>query len=186
MDNMLVKDIMVPLMEYAIVSDEANLYEALVALEEAQESFDRNRYKHRAILVLDKNKRVVGKISQSDALRALEPKYDTVSNEKNSFSRYGFSKNYMKKNFDQFDLWSTPINTLVKKAADFNVTSFMYKFDGGEYIYGNATITEAIHLLVIGNHQSLPVKINNDIIGILRLTDVFHEVYKLMMQMREN
>ena len=98
MDNMLVKDIMVPLMEYAIVSDEANLYEALIALEEAQESFDRNRYKHRAILVLDKNKRVVGKISQSDALRALEPKYETASTEKDSFSRYGFSKNYMKKN----------------------------------------------------------------------------------------
>ena len=91
----------------------------------------------------------------------------------------------MKKNYDQFDLWTLPLKKLINKAADYNVKSFMYKFDGGEYVDGNATITQAIHLLVIGNHQSLPVKTNDDIVGILRLTDVFHEIYKVMIEMRE-
>ena len=186
MEDMLVKDIMVPLMEYAIVSDEATLYEALVVLEKAQENFDQQRYRPRAILVLDKNKRVVGKINQRDVLHALEPKYENIFTEKNRFSRYGFSKTYMREIFEQFDLWSTPLNKLVKKAADFNVTSFMYKFDDQEYIEENAPITKAMHLLVVGHHQSLPVKKNNEVIGLLRLSDVFHEVYKLMTKLGEN
>jgi CBS domain-containing protein len=186
MDEMLVKDIMVPLMEYAIVSNEASLYDALAALEEAQKNFDKKIYKHRAVLVLDKSGRVVGEISQNDVLRALEPKYEKLGGKKNSFSRYGFSKTYMGQNYDQFDLWSIPLKKMIKKASEYNVKSIMYKFDGGEFIDANATITEAIHLLVVGNHQSLPVKTKNDIVGILRLTDVFHEVYRVLVEIDEN
>jgi len=53
-----VRDLMVPLEEYATVPEEATLFEAVVALEQAQESLDRNRYKylHRSVLVYDKNK----------------------------------------------------------------------------------------------------------------------------------
>jgi CBS domain-containing protein len=182
MDDMLVKDIMVPLNDYATVSVEASLFESLVALEKAQEKFDQTRYRHRAILVLDKSNHVIGKISQRDVLRALEPKYEKIVEEKSKFSRYGFSKNYMKNIFEQFDLWSKPINQLVKNAAGLSVSSFMYKFDEGESINENASLTKAMHLLIVGHHQSLPVKRNNEIIGILRLTDVFHEVYELMVQ----
>ena len=45
---------MVPLDEYATVSDSATLYDAVLALEEAQEKFDNRPYKHRAILVFNK------------------------------------------------------------------------------------------------------------------------------------
>ena len=60
-----VRDLMVPLEEYATVPEEATLFEAVMALEQAQERLDRNRYKylHRAVLVYDKNKKIVGKIS---------------------------------------------------------------------------------------------------------------------------
>jgi len=51
MDAMKIKDLMVPLEEYATVSDSATLYEAVLALEEAQEKFDHLPYKHRAVLV---------------------------------------------------------------------------------------------------------------------------------------
>ena len=52
-----VKDLMVPLSEYATVTQDATLYEAVLALEEAQEKFEdkHTRYRHRAILVLDKD-----------------------------------------------------------------------------------------------------------------------------------
>ena len=46
-----VRYLMVPLSEYAVVSKEATLYEAVVALEKAQEKFDKTRYRYRAILV---------------------------------------------------------------------------------------------------------------------------------------
>ncbi len=77
-----VKDLMVPLSEYATVLEDASLYEAVVALEKAQaefsnplekapEKFGPKRHPHRAILVLDKDGQVAGKISQLDALTAL-------------------------------------------------------------------------------------------------------------------
>ena len=73
MKTIYVKHLMVPLDEYATVSEEATLFEAVVALEKAQEKLDRTRFKylHRAILVYDKNNNIVGKISQLDVLRAL-------------------------------------------------------------------------------------------------------------------
>ena len=49
----------------------------------------------------------------------------------------------------------------------------MYKPTEGEYINVSATMNEAIHQLIIGNHHSLLVTNGSDIVGVVRLTDVF-------------
>ncbi len=89
MKSYLVKDLMVPLEEYATVTEDATLYEAVLSLEEAQENFEdkHTRYRHRAILILDKDGNVVGKLGQLDVLRALEPKYQDMTEE--SYPRRG-------------------------------------------------------------------------------------------------
>ena len=43
MTKIFVKDLMVPLEEYATVHEDATLYEALTALEKAQEALDRSK-----------------------------------------------------------------------------------------------------------------------------------------------
>ena len=80
MEIITVEDLMLPIEEYATIGEDGTLYEAVKALEKAQEEFDYKHsfYRHRAILVLDKNKNVVGKISQLDVLQALEPKYQDM------------------------------------------------------------------------------------------------------------
>ena len=67
-----VSEVMVPLSEYASVPKGSTLYDAVLALELAQEQFEdkHTRYRHRAILVLDKKGNVIGKVSQMDVLRA--------------------------------------------------------------------------------------------------------------------
>jgi CBS domain containing-hemolysin-like protein len=52
----------------------------------------------------------------------------------------------------------------------------------GEIIAETATLDEAIHQFVIGHHQSLLVTRGEDIIGILRLTDVFTAVFHMMKE----
>ena len=89
-----VKELMVPLSEYATVSEEATMQEAVEALERAQQAFDPTRHKHRAILVLGKDKNVVGKIGQLDVLRALEPKYRDLG-DPDKLSRAGFSQDFL-------------------------------------------------------------------------------------------
>jgi len=56
------------------------------------------------------------------------------------------------------------------------VSEFMYKLDEGEFVEEASTLNEAIHQLVIGQHQSLLVVRNDEITGLLRLTDIFSEV----------
>lgn len=179
MESYLVKNLMVPLSEYATVPDTATLYEAVLALEEAQEAYDHSKYRHRAILVYDKNKRVIGKVSQMDILRALEPKYDEIQS-KSGLTRYGFSKKFMKSMLEYYHLFDDPFEKICFKVGTRSVTQFMSTFSEGEYIEKNATLSEAIHQLILGHRQSLLVIQKKDIVGILRLTDVFAAVFHTM------
>ena len=170
-----VKDLMVPLADYATVPEDATMYEAVMALEKAQQEFDRSRYLHRAVLVYNKNKQIVGKVSQLDILKALEPKYEQIEDSR-SISRFGYSRQFLKKMLDQFSLWDKPLNDICKKASVIKVKDFMYTPTEGEYIEEQATLNEAVHQLVMGHHQSLLVTRGKEIVGILRVTDVFLEV----------
>jgi predicted transcriptional regulator len=177
MKTILVKDVMVPVSEYATVSKDATLYDAVLALEKAQEEFDQNRYRHRAILVYDENGKIMGKISQTAALRALEPKYEQFEMPR---SRYPFAPNFMKSLFNQYDLWNRPLDDICKKAGQKRVKEFVESFDEGEIVQEETSLNEAIHMLVVGQLQSLLVMREAEVSGILRLTDVFHEVFKMV------
>jgi len=172
-----VKDLMVPLSEYATVSEEATLYDVVLALEESQKAFDQTRYRHRAVLIYDKDHKIVGKVSQLDILRALEPKYNKVEE---SAASYGFSRHLLKSMFEQYRLWNEPLVDICRKAAKWKVKAFMYTPSEGEYVDEDASLNEAIHQLVMGHHQSLLAVGRTGIVGILRLTDVFKQVCEII------
>ena len=82
-----VKDLMVPKDEYATISSEETLREAALTLQETQRRMQRlapNRYRDRAVLVVDKNGQVIGKLSMLNVLRGLEPRYDRIEGSKAS------------------------------------------------------------------------------------------------------
>jgi CBS domain-containing protein len=172
---------MVPLAEYATVSEDATLYEAVLALEKAQESYEdkHTRYRHRAILVLDKDGDVVGKLSQLDVLKALEPKYQGLI-ESRGAQRFGLTKEFMRSMLQQYNLFAEPLADICRKAGEKNVKKFMYAPGEGEYVTENASMGEAVHQLIMGHHQSLLVTREKKIVGILRLTDVFAAVFHEM------
>lgn len=74
---------MVPIAEYAVVSQDATLRDAVLELEAAQERYakavdakDGHPHHHRAILVSDGNDNPVGKISQWVVLRAIAGRWE--------------------------------------------------------------------------------------------------------------
>ena len=178
-----VKDLMVPLSEYATVTEEATLYEAVLSLENAQENFEdkHTRYRHRAVLVLDKDGQVIGKISQLDSLRALEPKYQGMLQGEESH-RLGISKQFMKSAFEDYHLFASPLDDICRKAGEQNVKIFMSTPTEGEYVSEDKTLDVAIHQFVMGGHQSLLVTAGEKILGILRLTDVFAALFHKMKE----
>ncbi|MFO7751008.1 MAG: CBS domain-containing protein [Desulfobacteraceae bacterium] len=169
MQTVQVKDVMVPIEDYATVSENAMLYDAVLALEKAQAAFFKSPYHHRAILVYDAHKKIVGKITQMDLLTALEPKYNKMV-DVDVLSRTGYSMDYIK-SFTGF--WKKPLDDICRKAATLEVKNFMYTPKDGEFISDDAELNQAVHRLIQGRHQSLLVTRGNDIVGILRLSDVF-------------
>jgi CBS domain-containing protein len=178
-----VQDLMVPISEYATVTEEATLFEAVLSLEEAQENFEdkHTRYRHRAILILDKDGNVIGKLSQLDVLRALEPKYQEMI-QGEGLHKFGLSKEYEKSIFEDYKLFADPLDDICRKAGDKNVKEFMYTPTEGEYVSEDATLAVAIHQLIVGHHQSLLVARDKQIVGILRLTEVFAAIFHKMKQ----
>lgn len=174
-----VKELMVSLSKYATVDETATLFDAVLALEKAQAAYQGTKYPHRAILVLDKDGQVSGKVSQTDVLRALEPKYADMQDPPH-LAMYGFSRKFMKSLVNYYKLWDSPLSDICKKAGETPVTKFMRKPTEGEYIDEDSSLDEAIHQLVFGYHQSLLVTKNDKITGIIRLTDVFDSVCSAM------
>jgi CBS domain len=180
-ENYLVKDLMVPLSEYATVPVGSTLFEAVLALEKAQEEFDHTRYKHRGILILDKKNRVVGKLSHLHALRALEPKHDEASGIE-ELDQFGFSPQYTRNLRKKWRRQAAPLKDLCQKAMALRVEDSMHTTAEDEFIDHEATVDMAIHQLVQEKLLSLMVTKDNKTIGILRLADVFAAVYHMMKE----
>jgi CBS domain-containing protein len=174
-----VKDLMVSLADYAAVSQDATLYEAVLALDEAQKRLHRDRHPHRAVLVLDSEGQVVGKLSQWDFIRALEPRYNEIV-DFNSLVRLGWSTRFIRSMIEDQGLWQKPLDNLCQRASRIKVKDIMYTPAEGEYVPEDATLDEGIHQLVIGHHQSLLVTRDSKVVGVLRLSDVFAQVCEIM------
>ena len=69
---------------------------------------------------------------------------------------------------------------MCRTEADLRVKDIMYTPTEGEYVEESASMGEAVHQLVMGHHQSLLVTRGVEIVGILRLIDVFKEVCDTM------
>ncbi len=177
MENRSVKDIMIPISEYATVTLGTSLEDALVALEKAQNAHTANKYQHRAILVLDNDGHVVGKIGQLRALEAIEPKYD-FNDKIEELKKYNFSAEYLAQLRDRYRS-EEPI--LEKKAlmviARKKVEEFMQKPDPGSFVLEHCSLDRAVHKLAAGRLQSLLVTRDGKITGVLRMADVFSFVF---------
>ena len=176
-----VKDLMVPLSEYATVAEDASLYEAVMAIEAAKVSYQTTGYRHRAVLIYDQNKKIVGKLSQLDVIKALEPKYDQIA-DSGSLSRFGFSRDFLKTQLEQFHLWNQPMDDICRKARQIKVREVMYTPTEREYVEDTASLNEAIHQLIMGHHQSLLVTHRKKIVGVLRTSDIFQCIYESMQR----
>jgi CBS domain containing-hemolysin-like protein len=174
-----VKDIMTPLSEYGTISAEATLYEAAVALDKAQQEFERDRSRHRLLLIVDQDGGVQGKISQLDVLRALEPKGEHIEDSR-LLRRFGVSREYLKPMLKQCRFWEKPLMDLCKEAGRLKVKRLFHTPAEGEFVDENASLAEAIHQLDMGHYQSLLVTRGKKIVGILRQSDMFKEVFETL------
>lgn len=180
MEQICVKDLMVPISVYATVKVGTSLLDATLALEKAQKAYTASKYQHRAILVLDENNAVVGKVGQLRILKAIETR-DDLEEEVTNLSNFRFSNEYISNRQEDFRFQSPIINSKsLRAAAGKKVEDFMQKPTPGEFVSEKSSLDMAIHKLVAGTHLSLLVTSGKEIVGILRIADVFAAVFHEM------
>ena len=69
---------MIPLADYTVVPLGSTLFDAVVALEHAQQHLMPGKQSHRAVLVTDQDGHIVGKVGPFALMKALEPKYSIL------------------------------------------------------------------------------------------------------------
>ena len=172
-----VKDLMVPLKDYATVPLDATLLEAILVLDKTQKEFDPSKYKHRAILVLDENGKVVSKLTMKKILVALEPTYGKVDGME-VLERSGYSSDLIQSMFKDQSLWTEPLQFFRDRAMQLTMKDLIEPPPEDNYIEKDATLGEAIHKLIVYSFHSLLVTSDDEIVGILRFSDVFAQVCK--------
>lgn len=174
--NSIVKDFMVPLSDYATISKGSTLYEAVLALENIKKDkkVDQSVHPHWIVLVLDKNQEVIGKMSQLNVVRALEPITEQTEIV-DRISNFGFSSNFIGairedsfRNGNARDYVYTDPAKMEMKVED-----FMETLVENEFIDENTSLNSAAHQLAVRNRLSLLVTREDKVVGVLRLSDVF-------------
>jgi CBS domain-containing protein len=179
MKDLKVKDLMIQLAEYAAVSEEATLHEAVFVLEKVQQKFDEHHYKHRAILVFNFDGDIIGKVSQTGILRCLDSAPGHTKDMR-VVRRFGFSSGFVESNQETYGHLKDPLDDLCRKSASTKVKDIMSTPGEGEYISADANLSDAIHQLAKGHYLSLLATSKDEVVGVLRLSDVFNEVSKVI------
>ncbi len=168
-----VKDVMLPLDDYAVVPEDASMIDAYIALEEAQERLPTGRQPSRAVLIADKDGKIIGKVGQLAFLKALEPKYNEMG-DLSALSRVGLSTDFISTMMDNMSLWKENFFDVGQRARNTKIAEIMHPVT--ESIDENAHLSEAVHRIVMYQTLSLLVTRDKQIVGILRLTDLFNEI----------
>ena len=160
-----VKDFMRPLESYTTVPHEATLKNVFLELESALKGIrqtDPKEARDFAVLVLDKDNRVLGRLTVWDVLHGLDPqahkRVDALAM------------------VDGYEAWDRPLANLLSKTLNLQAKDLVKALSRDEYIDENASLNEAVRRLVDNRFLSLIAMRGGETVGILRVVDVFQYV----------
>lgn len=177
MQNIRVRDVMIPIAHYVTVKREQTLIDVIQALEEARQSHTGRA--HRDAIVVDDTGRFIGKVTMIDIFRSLEPNYKRVEEQQ----RNGvLTRDFVMRGIRDLGLWMEPLKDLCTRGGRQRVAEVMHVPDKYEYIQEDESLEKALHKYVMGVHQPLIVKKGETVTGALRFGDVFEVIRERMLK----
>ena len=174
-----VKDLMVPIADYATIHADATIGEAIMALENENRRHGDKPYRHHSLVVVDANRHAVGRLSQIDIMHALEPRYSELGDPR-WIGQSVFSRSALVALRETFELWEQPLEDICRTMGKVLVRDFMQIPTEGEFVQDTDTMNVAMHRIVMGRHHSLLVTHQQEIVGILRSTDLFNTFFEML------
>ena len=177
MNDKRVRDLMVTLEEYPVVSPEMSMLDAIVALNEAQKRRASGRQPYRAVLVKDVSGRIIGKLGQFAFLKALEPKYSLLGDFE-KLRNAGVSEDLISAMLGHYRFFEESLLDICDRGRSIRVKEAMSPIE--ESIDESATLAEAINKIVIFQQLSILVTRGGKAVGLLRLSDLCDEIARQM------
>jgi hypothetical protein len=118
MNEIKVKEIMVPIAKCLKVRKDHSLIEVFKALD--QNRITENDAAHKDSIVLDESGDFIGKVTMIDIFRALEPRYGQVKQQQKMASM--LSAGAVMKIATDFNLWMEPTKNICERANQLKVT----------------------------------------------------------------
>jgi CBS domain-containing protein len=174
-----VKDLMVPLSEYAVVGETATLKEALEALRASLANLPPDRQPHRAILVRNPRGEIVGKLHYFAFLRALAPERGTMA-ERGVMDRAGVTEDMLEASMQTLDFLAGDLVDLCARARAVAVRDVCARSPVS--IDEDLPLREAVSRFLTHQTLSLLVTREGRTVGILRLSDLFDELSRQILE----
>jgi Mg2+/Co2+ transporter CorC len=176
-NEILVKDVMIPIANYVTVHPENHLPGVLRAIEQKRAA--EQGHAHRDAIVVDQDGRFVGKVTMIDIFRALDRGFRKIKDEGGEKT---LTDGFVQKAVRELNLWLEPVETVCQRGSSVTVADAMHTPGPSEYIQETDTLEKALSFYVMGVHQPLIVKNGNDVTGVLRFGDLFEIVRERLLK----
>ena len=169
MKTVKVRELMVPLGEYAQLDESKTLYDAVLTLRKQQT--EKGGGAHTSILIVTNDGGIATMLTILDIFRFMEPKYKDVQDL--DLTRFGMQPDYVESMLKSFDLWASPLEDVCRKTAEITLKDTETVMIPRDVISEDATLDMALHRMIVEDKHSLLVKQNDTFVGVLRSVDIF-------------
>ncbi|MBI5572686.1 MAG: CBS domain-containing protein [Desulfomonile tiedjei] len=176
-----VRDLLVPLSEYAVTSPESTLAEAVPTLKRLYCEIEDGKCTeagHRSILVIDDAGNLVGIIDFKCILRVLIPEIAGGLSAK--LEALGVSIAFAQADVPDLDQARMSFRARVIKNAETKIKDIMLRIRGT--IHADADLMDALKLLYQNKITVIPVYDGDKVIGVLRESDLFLTVAEILIE----
>ncbi|MBF7084566.1 CBS domain-containing protein [Desulfallas sp. Bu1-1] len=156
-----VGDLMIPLRNYKVISQECTIEEAVKVLHHSFYKRGKGGQGHRSVIVCDDYGNPVGLVTFRSILQALEPFFARA----NRLSVPIF--------------WEGLFSERCRAEAKKSVLEIMHPINVIT-LDANDTLIKAAHAMIKHKLGTLPVKKNNRIVGMIRVNELFEQIYDQM------
>jgi CBS domain-containing protein len=160
-----VKDLMIPLEDYPHIPYWFTLRQAMAIVREAAIKFE-GSFEPRAVLVFDEKYQLMGILTLRDIIKGLEP-------------RFLKETNLVKMDPSLTVLMGDLLGPNMKEASQRPVSEVMSPIQAT--IDGEAPIVKALYVMIKENVGMMPVIQDNKVAGMIRMSDLFGEIAKVVL-----
>ncbi len=173
-----VRELMLPVAEYATVDLDSTLQQALRGLAASRESAAPGRHPHRSVLVQRQDGTIAGWLGYHSILAALRPEQRSMVLD-DQMRRAGVSEDLMIRSMEALHELQPDLPSLGDRACSIKVRNLL--LTRPETVPVDATLNDLIDHFLAHHAQSLLVVDGSDVVGIVRIGDLFDEVTRLAL-----